>query len=574
MDMRPEFNFCRTLILMTIGIATTAIHADAQQVDLLLTNAKIYTVNPKQPWANTVAIKRGVISYVGRFENFEDEAVLTLDLKGKMILPGFQDIHVHPVHSGVSYQQCVLFDLKGLDNILQAIADCAKEHPEWEWIRGGGWEVPTFAPSGVPDKVHLDKIVPSRPIALKSSDGHSMWVNSLALELAGIDSNSSDPKGGRIDRYQGTSEPSGGLQEDSAMELIHAVEPALTQDEMVSGLRYAQSHLNSLGITAVQDAIVKLDGKDAYRGFPAYHQLNDTGELNMHVVAAMYWENERPIDPQVSRFVKARELHNRGNIKANSIKIWQDGVIETQTAALLAPYLDSKNGFRGSLLNNQSRLNEAVRKLDKAGFQVHFHAIGDAAIRSGLDAVEHARDTNGIRDARHHISHIELFHPDDIPRFKELDVIANFQPLWAIKDSYVTDLTIPRIGVERAKYLYPIGSLLRSGARVAFGSDWYVTSANPLLGIEAAITRLEPHGETDQPLGNNEEITLAEAIAAYTIQSAYVNFLDKVTGSIEIGKQADLIVLDKNLFEIPASEISDTRVVATIFQGRLVIGEL
>ena len=319
---------------------------------------------------------------------------------------------------------------------------------------------------------------------------------------------------------------------------------------------------------------MKLDGKDAYKGFPAYHQLDDAGELNMHVVAAMYWENERPIDPQVDRFIRARKTHSRGNIKATSIKIWQDGVIETQTAALLAPYLNSKNEFRGKLLNNQSRLNEAVRKLDKAGFQVHFHAIGDAAIRSGLDAIEHARDTNGIRDARHHLSHIELFHPDDIPRFKALDVVANFQPLWAINDSYITDLTVPRIGIERGKYLYPIGTLLRSGARVAFGSDWYVTSANPLLGIEAAITRLEPYGATDQPLGDDEEITLAEAIAAYTIGGAYVNFLDKTTGSLEVGKQADLIVLDQNLFEIPASEISDTDVVATIFQGRLVAGEL
>ena len=558
-----------------VSCATScALHGEGWRADLVLTNAKIYTVNPKQPWADTLTIKEGVISYVGHKEHFEGEAGRTVDLRGKMILPGFQDIHIHPVHSGVSYQQCVLFDLKGLDSILSSIADCAKEHPEWEWIRGGGWEVPTFAPSGLPDKVHLDRIIPNRPVALKSSDGHSMWVNSLALELAGINADTPDPKGGRIDRYQGTFEPSGGLQEDSAMDLLHAVEPPLSQDDMVAGLRYAQSHLNSLGITAVQDAIVKLDGKDAYKGFPAYHQLDDAGELNMHVVAAMYWENERPIDPQVDRFIRARKTHSRGNIKATSIKIWQDGVIETQTAALLAPYLNSKNEFRGKLLNNQSRLNEAVRKLDKAGFQVHFHAIGDAAIRSGLDAIEHARDTNGIRDARHHLSHIELFHPDDIPRFKALDVVANFQPLWAINDSYITDLTVPRIGIERAKYLYPIGTLLRSGARVAFGSDWYVTSANPLLGIEAAITRLEPYGATDQPLGDDEEITLAEAIAAYTIGGAYVNFLDKTTGSLEVGKQADLIVLDQNLFEIPASEISDTDVVATIFQGRLVAGEL
>ena len=230
--------------------------------------------------------------------------------------------------------------------------------------------------------------------------------------------------------------------------------------------------------------------------------------------------------------------------------------------------------FVGELLNEPAVLNEAVTALDAAGFQIHFHAIGDRAIRSAFDSIQAAREANGKHDNRHHISHIQLFSPEDIPRFAELDVVANFQPLWAIEDGYITDLTIPRIGEERGKFLYPIGSVQRTGARVAFGSDWYVTSANPLDGIEAAVTRLDPDGKTDEPLGENEEINLAQAIENYTLNSAYVNFLDVDTGSIEIGKLADIIVLDRNLFNVPASEINQVRVIATLFRGELVFGNL
>ena len=226
------------------------------------------------------------------------------------------------------------------------------------------------------------------------------------------------------------------------------------------------------------------------------------------------------------------------------------------------------------LLNAQERLDAAVTRLDAEGFQVHFHGIGDRAIRSCLDSVEAARGANGARDARHHISHVQLLDPVDIPRFRTLDVVANFQPLWALKDAYITDLTLPRIGEARGRWLYPMGSFLEAGAVVAFGGDWYVSSPNPLLGIETAVTRLDPLGETDEPLTPEERIPLADAIASYTIRSAYVNFLDDETGSIEVGKLADLVVLDRNLFAIPASEISDASVVATLLEGEVIHGAL
>ena len=575
-ELKHYFSFFVVLGLLScsesdqpVSISTT------QDAELLMLNGKVYTVNHEQSWAEAIAITDGRIIWVGDSEEanqWQGERTRTIDLGGKMVLPGFQDIHIHPVHSGVSYQQCALFDVEGVELLQQRIKQCAESEPG-EWIRGGGWLVTNFAPSGLPDKKLLDEIVPDRPVALKSSDGHSMWVNSLALELAGINADTQDPAGGRIDRYPNSTEPSGSLQETSAMNLVHIVEPELTQKELEAGLAYSRDHLHSLGITAVQDALLKLTPGDAYFGLPAYLALEERGELNLHVINAMYWQNDISLEEQLPAFLKARD-ESTPYIHNTAIKIWQDGVIETETAALLEPYLNRGDQFVGELLNEPAVLNEAVTALDAAGFQIHFHAIGDRAIRSAFDSIQAAREANGKHDNRHHISHIQLFSPEDIPRFAELDVVANFQPLWAIEDGYITDLTIPRIGEERGKFLYPIGSVQRTGARVAFGSDWYVTSANPLDGIEAAVTRLDPDGKTDEPLGENEEINLAQAIENYTLNSAYVNFLDVDTGSIEIGKLADIIVLDRNLFDVPASEINQVRVIATLFRGELVFGNL
>ena len=575
-ELKHYFSFFVVLGLLScsesdqpVSISTT------QDAELLMLNGKVYTVNHEQSWAEAIAITDGRIIWVGNSEDanqWQGEGTRTIDLGGKMVLPGFQDIHIHPVHSGVSYQQCALFDVEGVELLQQRIKQCAESEPG-EWIRGGGWLVTNFAPSGLPDKKLLDEIVPDRPVALKSSDGHSMWVNSLALELAGINADTQDPAGGRIDRYPNSTEPSGSLQETSAMNLVHIVEPELTQKELEAGLAYSRDHLHSLGITAVQDALLKLTPGDAYFGLPAYLALEERGELNLHVINAMYWQNDISLEEQLPAFLKARD-ESTPYIHNTAIKIWQDGVIETETAALLEPYLNRGDQFVGELLNEPAVLNEAVAALDAAGFQIHFHAIGDRAIRSAFDSIQAAREANGKHDNRHHISHIQLFSPEDIPRFAELDVVANFQPLWAIEDGYITDLTIPRIGEERGKFLYPIGSVQRTGARVAFGSDWYVTSANPLDGIEAAVTRLDPDGKTDEPLGENEEINLAQAIENYTLNSAYVNFLDVDTGSIEIGKLADIIVLDRNLFNVPASEINQVRVIATLFRGELVFGNL
>ncbi len=571
--VRPYLLFLWALVLVFSNFQSRV-----EAADLILLNAKVYTVVSTQPWASAIAIQNGQITYVGDDQGAReliDSNTQVVNLKGRMILPGFHDIHVHPVDSGVLYQQCALFDIQGqgVGKLLDKIRECALAKPDDEWIVGGGWTVSDFAPSGLPDKKLLDEIVPGRPVSLKSSDGHSLWVNSKALEVAGITATTPDPENGRIDRYPNSQEPSGSLQEDSAIMLVMNHEPPLTSEDLINGLIYSRDLFHSLGITGIQDAIVKLEPGDGYFGLQAYNYLDDRDELNLHVVTALFWENETPLDQQLPKFLNAREKQRvDGNVKSTAIKIWQDGVIETHTAALLEPYSDRSDGFRGYLQNSPDNLKKAVVALDAAGFQIHFHAIGDRAIRVALDALEKAKNINGGRDSRHHLSHIQQFDPADIPRFAELNVVANFQPLWAIQDNYITDLTWPRLGNERSKWLYPIGTIQRTGARIGFGSDWYVTSVNPLDGIEAAVTRLEPNGLTNIPLGNNEEITLSQAIENYTINSAYVNFLDEKVGSIEVGKQADLVILDRNLFAIPTSEINEAKVVATLFEGRLVYG--
>lgn len=572
----PRWRLCTFAIAATVALGCSSERERLDAADLLLVNGQVYRVDTARTWAQAVAIKDGRIQWTGSTADSADrvgDRTRVVDLNQRMVLPGFQDSHVHPVHSGVTYRQCALFDIVGVDALLREVEDCIHRTPDG-WIQGGGWSVDNFAPSGLPDKALLDALSRERPIALKSSDGHSLWVNSPALAAAGIAEETPDPPGGRIDRYPGTRTPSGSLQEDSAMNLVFDAAPPLTAADLEAGLEHARDHLLSLGVVAVQDALAKLTPGDAYYGLDAYRVLDDRGELNLRVVASLYWENQVKLEPQLAAFRAARERYTRGNLAATTIKIWQDGVMETHTAALIEPYDDRDDGFRGDLLNDPERLNAAVTALDTDGFQIHFHAIGDRAIRTSLDALEVARATNGARDSRHHISHIQLFDPADIPRFATLGVTANFQPLWAINDAYITELTVPRIGSERARWLYPIGSLQRSGARIAFGSDWYVSSANPLDGIEAAVTRLDPEGGTDSPLGQGEEISLADAIAGYTTGSAYLNFLDHDSGSIEAGKRADLIVLDRNLFDIPPAEINESRVTATLFDGRLVYGEL
>jgi predicted amidohydrolase YtcJ len=538
------------------------------RADVVLHGGPVYTMDAVRSWAEAVAIKGDKILYVGGSKGaaaYIGPKTRVVDLAGRMLLPAFQDAHIHPISGGTSYSvSCNLYDLTTKEAYTKKVAEYAAAHREAAWIHGDGWVLPAFAPTGIPDKKLLDAILPGRPVYLESKDGHSAWVNSKALEIAGITKTTPDPAGGRIDRDPRTGEAVGGLQ-DSAMSLVAEKIPPYTLDERKNGLRYALRMLARYGVTSFQDASVSQEDLEIYRA------LDAGGELTARVVASLWWERSKGLE-QIPNFLNQRRTFTRGNVRATTIKIMQDGVLEAQTAALLKPYV-GKGDQKGLSMVEPELLKKAVTELDREGFQVHFHAIGDAAIRQCLDAVEAARRTNGARDARHHIAHIQLFDPADIPRFRTLGVVANFQPLWAFADDYITELTLPFLDAERQRWIYPIGSLLRSGAVIAFGSDWSVSSANPLEELEVAVTRMGPNGETKTPYLPDERIDLRDALAAFTLDAAYVNFQEDRTGSIEVGKLADLIVLDRNLFAIPPGQISDTKVLLTLFGGKPIFGD-
>jgi predicted amidohydrolase YtcJ len=537
-----------------------------EPADLVLHGGPIYTVDAVRSWARGLAVRDGVVVYVGSERGvapFIGEETRVVELRSRMVLPAFQDAHMHPIYAGA--EAALFCDLSGVETreeYLQEIARYAEEHPEEAWIRGGGWVMNAF-PAGIPDGRQIDRVVSDRPVYLSSADGHSAWVNSKALEMAGITRDTPDPPDGRIDRDPQTGEPIGALQE-GAMDLVEL--PPLTREQLDAGLRYALELLNGYGITAFQAAGVDTQQLEVYR------DLDDRGELTARVVAAQWWERARG-EEQIVEMIARRAEFTKGRLDAGTIKIMQDGVMENHTALLLEPYV-GKPGEQGIPFVDPAALKGIVTRLDREGFQVHFHAIGDGAVRQTLDAVEAARRTNGDRGNRHHICHLQLIDPTDVPRFRALGVVANFQPLWAYADEYITDLTIPFLGPERSRWLYPIGTLLRSGAVVAFGSDWNVSSPNPFEEIEVALTRMGSDGETETPFLPEERIDLPSALAAFTINAAYVNRIEDRTGSIEVGKLADLIVLDRNPFEVEPAEISEITVVLTLLAGEPVHGDL
>ena len=537
--------------------------------DLALKNGAVYTVDGTRRWAQAVAIRGGRIVFVGLDKDLAAHvgpATRVIDLKGRMLLPGFQDAHIHPIESGVQATACDVSGLTTVAEYVAAIKKYADEHPDEAWITGGGWLMSAFGPGALASRKLIDAVVPDRPVILWSTDGHSAWVNTKALELAGITNKTPDPPDGRIDRDR-NGEAIGSLQE-GADAMVTAVMPATTDAQRQQGLRYSVKLLNGYGITGIQDAHV--DESD----LKAYQALDQSGELSLHVVGSIWWERDQGLE-QIENIKRLSSTYTKGQMDARTVKIMQDGVIESYTAVVLEPYkLPGKDKVYGIPMVDPEKLKTIVTMLDADGFQVHFHAIGDGAIREVLDAIEAARKANGDLGHRHHIAHLEVIQPADVPRFRELGVTANFQPLWAFADPYITDLTLPFMGKERAQWIYPIRSLERSGAVVAFGSDWSVSSANPMEEIEVAVTRMGPFGETKTPFLPSERIDLPEAIAAFTINAAYVNRHETETGSIEVGKLADLAILDRNLFDIPAGEISDAKVLITLFEGKAVHGDL
>ncbi|MFF3956995.1 amidohydrolase [Streptomyces sp. NPDC001890] len=537
--------------------------------DLVFTRGPVFTADPARTRATSLAVVGDRIAAVGHDEVLEliGPGTEVVDLRGKLLLPGFQDAHIHAVYGGSELAECDLSGTVGVAEYLELIRSYADAHPDRAWITGGGWSMESFD-GGLPTRQLLDSVVPDRPVLLSNRDHHGAWANTLALELAGVTAGTPDPADGRIEREpDGT--PSGMLQE-GATALVSRLAPASTPADRLAGLMRAQELLHSLGITGWQDALLGV-----FNGKPdpsdAYLTAARDGSLTARVTGALWWDRERGAE-QIDELVALREKLSHGRFRAGSVKIMQDGIAENFTAAMTTPYLDGcgcATANSGLSFVDPEALRGYVTRLDALGFQVHFHALGDRAVREALDAVEAAVEANGHRGNRHHLAHLQVVHPDDLPRFARLGAIANIQPLWAAHEPQMDELTIPFLGTERAAWQYPFGELVRSGATLAAGSDWPVSSPDPIEGIHVAVNRVAPESPGHRVFYPEQRIDLPTALAAYTAGTAHVNGHDDA-GSLRAGNLADLVVLDRDILTAPPEEIAGARVERTYVGGTLV----
>jgi len=549
-------------VLGALGLGPEKATAPA---DLFFLHGAVLTMDAARSWATSVAVRGGRIVYVGTdtgASSFRGPTTRVVDLEGRMLLPGFHDSHVHPVSGGMQLAECDLTSLKTKDEVFAAIRRYAAAHPQDPWIIGNGWAQPMF-PGGSPTRQELDRIVADRPAFMATADAHSAWVNTKALEIAGVTRDTKDPRNGRIER-DASGEASGTLHE-SATSLVSDLLPKPTAEQHREGLARGLEIANRHGITSV------IEADAGERILEAYGDFERRGKLTARVVASLAVDVARGPE-QVAELEARRTRYTRGRLHATAAKIFADGVVESETAALLEPYLD-RPGWSGEPKLSPEAFDRLAVALDRAGFQIHVHAIGDRAIRMTLDALEAARKANGPRDARPLIAHLELIDPHDIPRFRKLGVLPDFQPLWAYEDSYMRDLNLPQLGPERSRWIYPIASVVRTGAVVVAGSDWNVSTIDPLEAIQVAVTRRDPDDPSSKTFVPEERVDLPTILAAYTINGAYASRQEKETGSIEVGKAADLVVLDRNLFDIPSEEIHETKVLWTLLDGAEVYRE-
>ena len=536
--------------------------------DLIICGAEIFADGCVPSWAEAMAISGGRILAIGSTPEvlaLAGPATRVRDLGGCPVFPGFIDAHVHPLGGGSELLRCSLLGLVTLADYQGAVARYAAQHPDLPWIEGGGWSMDAFD-RGVPAAAQLDVAVDDRPALLFNRDHHSAWVNSAALARAGITAATQDLADGRIERDE-RGEPTGALHE-GAMDLVARLVPAPDAGFRARALRAAQGYLHSLGITGWQDAAVHPDDAEVYQ------RLASAGELTARVVGAQWFDRGRGAD-QIAELAERRHAYSSGSFRLSSVKIMLDGVCETFTAAMSAPYLDDNGeptSNTGISFFDDAALREYVPMLDAAGFQVHFHAIGDRAVTQALDAVEAARAANGPGNGRHHIAHVQVIADTDVARFRRLGVTVNAQPLWARLEPQMTVLTLPFLGPERARCQYRFGDLENAGAAMAFGSDWPVSTPDPFREIHVAVNRTPvPEGTSWTPEAGaflpDQRLSLLSAMRAFTLGSAYVNNAEATSGSLAAGKSADFVVADRNPFDGPPEDIWRTTVLETWVAG-------
>jgi predicted amidohydrolase YtcJ len=559
----------RRVVISLLSLCCATLGA-ASQGDLVFLNGAVYTVDPARSWASAVVVTGDHITYVGddaTARTFVGPSTRVIDLDHRMLLPGFQDSHVHP---GMAPNPTTSLDLHGLahrEQIFDRIRQFAHTHPEKSWIVGDGWDEVAFLPSGMPTQEMLDAVAPDRPAYINDNSGHDAWVNSRALAAAHITAKTPDPQNGRIER-DSKGQPTGMLHEDAAMDLVQSLIPPKSPGEQLADLTWALHEMTRLGFTALEDAMATPDIARAFK------TLDERRALEQRVNLCLPFQPEKEDEAQIQSFLAQRTALAGRLLQATCVKFFVDGAA-AHTLALLQPYSDDPSFGKGALFVEQERLNRVVSRLDAVGFQVHMHAQGDWAVRAGLDSFAEARRENGFRDNRHTIAHLWLVDPADVPRFRTLGVVPNMTPLWSLGDTWETVDAPTMFGPGRSKHIFPTRSLLDAGAILVWGSDWPVTGVSPMDGLETAITHRypggkDPFGKEDRSWHPEERVGLEQAIVAYTSAGAYLMHDDATRGTVSAGKMADLVVLHQNLFETAPLDIHKVQVDMTVLGGKVV----
>jgi predicted amidohydrolase YtcJ len=540
--------------------------------DIVLLHAHIYTVNVRQPWAEALAVGDGKILAVGtdhQIAAYRGASTEVVDGKGRLVLPGFTDCHAHFLDGSFTLQQVNLDDAKTINEIVQRVKVYADAHPKDPWVLGRGWMYPVFGASGLPDKKYLDAILPGRPVYLESYDGHTWWANSKALEAAHITGDTPNPPGGEIVRDPATGQPTGAVKEDAADAVVRRAIPEPSREAKLQAMRAGMKHANQFGVVRVHVPGSVYAHQDDLLSFDLLDDLRRSGELTLRFYLAYRLDPPEMSDRQQAEILEMRDRYYDDWIAAGAAKFFLDGVIETHTAAMLAPYSNAPS-LSGDLLWDAEKYRRLVAELDEHGIQVFTHAIGDRAIRVALDAYEAAAKKNGTKDARHRIEHIEDASTLDIPRFGRLGVIASMQPLHAYPDEDALKSWQPSVGAERAQRAWAWHGIQAAGGVLAFGSDWPIVTLSPWPGLQNAVTRETTEG---QPKGGwipAQRISLAEAIKGYTLNAAFAGHREKTEGSLEPGKLADMIVVSQDVFKVDSLKIGKTRVLLTMVGGHVV----
>jgi predicted amidohydrolase YtcJ len=559
------FNSCTILgVALICAFANASAQDNPDAVETILTNARIYTVNAKQPWAEALAIRGGKIVAVGsnkEMASYRGPFTKTIDAQQHLVLPGLVDCHIHFMEGSLGLTHVDLNDAGSVAEIQKRVKEYAAAHPDEPWITGMGWTYPTFKPSGLPDKKFLDQVVPDRPVYLSAFDGHSSWANSKALQLAGIGKDTPDPTNGKIVRDE-KGEATGALKE-AAGDLVSKLMPKPTREERLTALRLGMHEANKYGLVRVHSA-----GGD-FEYLDLYDQLRKDGQLSVRFYVAYFLDPPGLSADAIDSIEHVRDTYHDAWISGGAVKTMLDGVVEAHTAAMLTPYSDDPS-LSGKLFWDAAKYTEAIDELDRRGFQIFTHAIGDRAVRTALDAYQDAQKKNHTPDPRPRIEHIETISAPDIKRFAKIGVIASFQPLHSYPDEDTLSIWARNAGPERAQRAWVWKSIQKEGGRLAFGSDWPVVTLNPWPGVQTAVTRQTRDGKPDAGFVPGQRLGLEDAIKGYTLGAAVAGRREETEGSLEPGKLADLIILSEDLFKMKPIDISKEEVLATMVGGKVV----